>query len=65
MLSIAQCRKIDPELYGMTDEELEGVLVSLYALGHLSFDLWAASRECVSKYPLGVQTEVPSSGTVK
>jgi len=57
MLTVKQCRNIDPELATISDEELGAVLEQLYGLGNMAFDLWAAARDGVSKYPLGVQKE--------
>lgn len=50
MLSPEQCRKIDPSLKDLSDEELGRIIVSLYQLGGLAFDSWLA-KSGVSKNP--------------
>lgn len=65
MLSIAQSRKISPELRDLSDDELEAALKALYELGQLAFDTWSAERQTVSRNPLGVQTEVVRSGRLE
>lgn len=64
MLSLEQCRKIDPTLRDIPDAELSAALEALYGVGNLAFDLWAASRDGDSKFPLGVQSERGPWGNV-
>lgn len=44
MLSLEQCRKIDPELKNLSDEELLEVRDLLYQMGQLAFDNWAKEK---------------------
>ncbi len=53
MLSPEECRRIDPSLKDLSDEELEAVLKALYGLGRLAFDLWSEGRDADSRNPLG------------
>ena len=50
MITLADCRKIDPRLEKMSDEELKKVIDLLYGLGELALE----SYFNVSKYPRGV-----------
>lgn len=50
MLSVEQCRKIDPSIKDLSDEQLRGVIEALYQLGELAFDSWLA-KSGVSKNP--------------
>lgn len=38
MLSLEECRKIDPSLSDLTDDELRSVRDDLYVLGELALD---------------------------
>lgn len=40
MISIEECRKIDPRLETMTDEQVTKIRDMLYQLGQLAFDRW-------------------------
>jgi len=53
MLTLEQCRQIDPELNKLSDEELLRVRVALYELAGIIFDDWA-TEESVPSYPVGV-----------
>lgn len=44
MLSIEQCRKIDPELKDLSDEEVFEVLRDFYGLSQLAFEKWQKER---------------------
>jgi hypothetical protein len=58
MLSIKQCRKIDPQLMDLSDKELGNIRDCLYALGELAIkDL---IRDSGSKIPLGIAKSKPS-----
>lgn len=50
MITLDDCRKIDPSLRHMSDEELKKVLETLYGLGALALE----SYSNVSKNPDGV-----------
>jgi hypothetical protein len=53
MLTLNQCRQIDPELEKLSDEELAKVRDALYKLGQIIFDDWLTETHG-SKYPIGV-----------
>ena len=53
MLTLEQCRQIDPELNKLSDEELKRVRDALYKLGQIIFDDWLTEKHG-SKYPIGV-----------
>lgn len=53
MLTLEQCRQIDPELNKLSDEELVKVRDALYKLGQIIFDDWR-TETYGSKYPVGV-----------
>lgn len=59
MLSVEELKKIDPDLAGLTDAELEEVRAELYAVGQLAFDVWW-TEESGSKNPVG---SLPNSGS--
>ncbi len=40
MMSLDQCRKVDPSLNGLSDEELTVVRNALYELGNIAFKTW-------------------------
>lgn len=40
MMSLDQCRKVDPSLNGLSDEELTEVRNALYELGNIAFKTW-------------------------
>ncbi len=64
MLSLDQCRKIDPNLKGISDEKLGEILASLYAHGNLAVESYLEAKKDVSKNPLGVQTSAGQPGTL-
>ena len=53
MLTLEQCRQIDPELNKISDEELIKIRAALYELGEIIFDDWITER-ADSKYPTKV-----------
>ena len=53
MLSLEQCREIDPRLRDLPDELVEEIRDKLYALGQLAFDEWTEEQD-VSKIPVGI-----------
>jgi len=44
MLTIEQCRKIEPELKDLADEEVLDILNDMYSLGGLAFEKWQKER---------------------
>ena len=44
MISIEECRKLDPRLEKMSDEEVRKIRDSLYELGQLAFDTWLEEK---------------------
>ena len=64
MLTPDQCRKLDPSLNGLPDDELESVLATLYGIGHLAFDSWKNLRPNVSKYPPWVAPDLADSDRI-
>lgn len=44
MLTIEQCRKIQPELRDLTDEEVLEVINDMYGIGELAFEKWQQDR---------------------
>jgi hypothetical protein len=44
MITVAQARKIEPELNSLTDEEVLGVINELYGFGQLAFEKWQKER---------------------
>lgn len=44
MLSVKQCRKIEPDLGILTDEEVLEVLNDMYGLGQLAYEKWVRER---------------------
>ena len=61
MLSLEQCRKIDPRLKDMPDEAVAKIRDLLYEVGQLAFDTW--TEENGSKYPFG-DSEPPTAENV-
>lgn len=55
MLTLKQCRKIDPSLDYLSDEELLLVRDQLYELSQLAFEEWWAKKQS-SKNPVGDST---------
>ena len=51
MISIEECRKIDPRLEAMSDEEVTKIRNMLYQLGQLAFRQWI--KRSSSKIPRG------------
>lgn len=52
MITIAQARKIDPEVETLSDEELIELLNDIYGLGQLAFEKW--QEEVFQKSHLGI-----------
>ncbi len=44
MLTVEQCRKIEPQLANLTDEEVLEVLNDMYGLGQLAYEKWQKER---------------------
>lgn len=40
MISLEQCRKVDPSLNSLSDEELKEVRNAFYELGNIAFKTW-------------------------
>jgi len=53
MLSLEDCRKIDPELNNISDQELEAIRDCLYGLGNLAIEDWIRENSG-SNFPLGL-----------
>ena len=45
MLTLKQCRQIDPSLNDLSDEDLQKVIDALYELAQLAFDAYFAEKE--------------------
>jgi len=61
MISLDECKKIQPELVDLSDEEVKKIRDLLYGLGQLVFETWN-EKKGDSKNPLGSLT---SSNEVK
>ncbi|MBP6948713.1 MAG: hypothetical protein KBB50_01400 [Candidatus Pacebacteria bacterium] len=44
MISLEQCRKIDPSLGNLTDAELTEIRNALYELGNIAFKTWQNNK---------------------
>ena len=44
MISLDQCKKIDPALVNLSDEELTEIRNSLYELGNIAFKVWQEEK---------------------
>lgn len=53
MLSLEECRKIDPSLKDCSDDQVREIRDALYEFGKLAIDLWLDAKGG-SKNPLGV-----------
>jgi hypothetical protein len=51
MITVAQARKIDPNLANMSDEELELAIKELYENAQLGFEVWWIEKS--STNPVG------------
>ncbi len=51
MLTLEECKKIDPDLRNISDEELKAIRDCLYGLGELAIKDWMRT---VPKIPLGI-----------
>jgi hypothetical protein len=56
MLSVEQCRKIEPELAGLSDEEVLAIRDACIAFVQLAFDA-KTSVIAGSKFPPGLSTK--------
>jgi hypothetical protein len=56
MISLDECRKIQPELVDLTDEEATKIRELMYGLGRLVFETWN-EKKSDSKNPLGSLTD--------
>ncbi len=62
MLSLEQCRQIEPDLEKVSDEEVTRIRNLLYGLGQLAYETWDNDRvdeKNDSKSPLGLLTPQP------
>lgn len=44
MFTLEQCRKIDPELEGLSDEELLQIRDNFYEITQLAFEAWVEKQ---------------------
>ena len=56
MISLDECRKIQPELADLPDEEVSKIRELMYGLGQLVFETWN-EKKSDSKNPLGSLTD--------
>ena len=63
MLSLEQCRKIDPDLKNVSDDELTTVLNLLYGFADLAIDEYEEKKR-VPKFPLGSQIDFKNCDTL-
>lgn len=61
MLSLKQCKKIDPALKDLSDEELQKILAALYELGSITFDIWARRRGSKNPEKIVPKTDKPAT----
>ena len=54
MISIERMLKIDPKLSSFSEEELEGIRVSMYDFAQLAFDIHQERKKNGSKNPVRV-----------
>lgn len=55
MITLEQCRKIEPDLEKLSDEEVTKIRNLMYGLGQLIYETWDEERSG-SKNPLGSLT---------
>ena len=67
MLTLEQCRAVDPRLESLSDEELRQARDSLYELVELAFDLWLKEHQEVSSNsaPDGLLQDFDSRSTME
>lgn len=53
MLSLEQCRRIDPDLASVPDEEIQAALGQLYEMAELAFEVWSSEKAAVPNSHLG------------
>ncbi len=53
MISLEQCKKIDPQLENLSDEDIEKLRDSLYAIAELALESYFDEKSG-SKNPVGV-----------
>lgn len=56
MLSLKECRKIDPSLSARTDAEILEIRDQLYAVAEMAYEEWRKIKQS-SKIPRGVSEE--------
>ena len=64
-MTLAQCRKVAPELADLSDEELLEARDVLYELAQLAYEAWKARTNDGSKSPVGVLTPKEDGLNVK
>ena len=55
MISLDECRKLEPDLTKLSDEEVTKIRNLMYGLGQLIYETWDEERSD-SKIPLGSLT---------
>ncbi|MDR3571873.1 MAG: hypothetical protein P4L81_06855 [Candidatus Pacebacteria bacterium] len=63
MLDPEQLRRIDPDLVGMSDEEVEALKADMYETIQLAYDIWWF-RKNGSKNPIGSMAQSRDHGIV-
>lgn len=63
MFSIEKCRKIDPSLHGLSDEELLEIKDTIYGLANLAFESWQ-QENVGSKNPAWASSESSGQSTI-
>lgn len=63
MLSLEQCRGIDPNLKNVPDDELAAALTALYGFGELAMEEFRENQR-VPKIPFGLQLDSDNCGTL-
>jgi hypothetical protein len=58
MISVDECRKIQPDLVTLSDEEVTNIRTLMYGLGQLIYETWDEKRND-SKSPFGLLTPTP------
>jgi hypothetical protein len=62
MLSLDHLRNIDPELQGLSDDNVRDIRARLYALSELALDCWI--KEVRQTAPVEPQSETEQHGTL-
>ncbi len=63
MLSLEKLRKIDPELEGLSDEDVLKIQTFFYELGQIIYEDWLENSG--SKNPVGVLRDLEKDGKIK